>query len=87
MFSVTMDLSLGLNLVFKFGCHPQVLRDQRNMEDRTLCPPWCLTVRVSGHSFQPGKEHFIPNFSLQHPKVVSLTSFIIICNHCKNTCM
>ncbi len=55
------------------------------MEDRTLCPPWCLTVRVSGHSFQPGKEHFIPNFSLQHPKVVSLTSFIIICNHWKNT--
>uniref|UniRef100_A0A9J8A7U6 Si:ch1073-349o24.2 n=1 Tax=Cyprinus carpio carpio TaxID=630221 RepID=A0A9J8A7U6_CYPCA len=48
----------------------KVLRDHRNVEDRTLCPPWCLTVRVSGHSFQPGKEHFIPNFSLQHPKVV-----------------
>ncbi|XP_016378792.1 coiled-coil domain-containing protein 108-like [Sinocyclocheilus rhinocerous] len=48
----------------------EVLRDHRNVEDRTLCPPWCLTVRVSSHSFQPGKEHFIPNFSLQHPKVV-----------------
>uniref|UniRef100_A0A671KH62 Coiled-coil domain-containing protein 108-like n=1 Tax=Sinocyclocheilus anshuiensis TaxID=1608454 RepID=A0A671KH62_9TELE len=48
----------------------KVLRDHRNVEDWTLCPPWCLTVRVSGHSFQPGKEHFIPNFSLQYPKVV-----------------
>ncbi|RXN28038.1 coiled-coil domain-containing protein 108 [Labeo rohita] len=48
----------------------KVLRDHRNVEDRTLCPPWCLTVRASGHSFQPGKEHFIPKFSLQHPKVV-----------------
>ncbi|XP_067299570.1 cilia- and flagella-associated protein 65 [Pseudorasbora parva] len=48
----------------------KVLRDHRNVEDQTLCPPWCLTVRVSGQSFQPGKEHFIPNFSLQHPQVV-----------------
>ncbi|XP_050976101.1 cilia- and flagella-associated protein 65 [Labeo rohita] len=48
----------------------KVLRDHRNVEDRTLCPPWCLTVKASGHSFQPGKEHFIPKFSLQHPKVV-----------------
>ncbi|KAK7168813.1 hypothetical protein R3I93_004958 [Phoxinus phoxinus] len=48
----------------------KVLKDQRNVEDQTLCPPWCLTVRVSGHSFQPGKEHFTPNISLQHPQVV-----------------
>ncbi|XP_052004731.1 cilia- and flagella-associated protein 65 [Xyrauchen texanus] len=48
----------------------KILRDHRHMEDQALCPPWCLTVRVSGHSFQPGKEHFIPNFSLQHPQVV-----------------
>ncbi|XP_067266303.1 cilia- and flagella-associated protein 65 [Chanodichthys erythropterus] len=48
----------------------KVLKDHRNVEDQTLCPPWCLIVRVSGHSFQPGKEHFIPNFSLQHPQVV-----------------
>ncbi|XP_048049329.1 LOW QUALITY PROTEIN: cilia- and flagella-associated protein 65 [Megalobrama amblycephala] len=48
----------------------KVLRDHRNVEDQTLCPPWCLIVRVSGHSFQPGKEHFIPSFSLQHSKIV-----------------
>ncbi|XP_023806814.1 cilia- and flagella-associated protein 65 isoform X2 [Oryzias latipes] len=27
-------------------------------------PPWCGTVRVIGHSFQPGKEHFQPNCSV-----------------------
>lgn len=36
-----------------------------------MCPPWCVTVRVIGHSFQPGREHFIPRFSLQRPRVVS----------------
>ncbi|CAG5865404.1 unnamed protein product [Menidia menidia] len=35
-----------------------------------LCPPWCVTVRVIGHSFQPGKEHFIPNCSLRPSQVV-----------------
>ncbi|KAI4873066.1 hypothetical protein NFI96_025495 [Prochilodus magdalenae] len=48
----------------------KVLRDHRQTEDCTLCPPWCLTVRVSAHSFQPGNEHFIPHFSLQHPQVI-----------------
>ncbi|TRY54345.1 hypothetical protein DNTS_011111 [Danionella cerebrum] len=48
----------------------KVLMDHRNVEYRTLCPPWCLTVRVSGHSFQIGKELFVPSFSIQHPEVV-----------------
>ncbi|XP_056308541.1 cilia- and flagella-associated protein 65-like, partial [Danio aesculapii] len=48
----------------------KVLRNHRIVEDQTLCPPWSLTVRVTGHSFQPGKEPFVPNFSLQHPQVV-----------------
>ncbi|XP_055727921.1 cilia- and flagella-associated protein 65 isoform X2 [Salvelinus fontinalis] len=48
----------------------KVSRDHRQVEDRTLCPPWCVTVRVIGHSFQPGREHFIPRFSLQRPRVV-----------------
>ncbi|XP_029386708.1 cilia- and flagella-associated protein 65 [Echeneis naucrates] len=34
-----------------------------------LCPPWCVTVRVIGHSFQPGKEHFIPCCSLKPSQV------------------
>lgn len=53
------------------SCGWQVLRDHRQTEDHTLCPPWCLTVNVSAHSFQPGNEHFIPRFALQHPQVVS----------------
>uniref|UniRef100_A0A3B4UBL5 Cilia and flagella associated protein 65 n=1 Tax=Seriola dumerili TaxID=41447 RepID=A0A3B4UBL5_SERDU len=38
--------------------------------EQLLCPPWCVTVRVIGHSFQPGKEHFIPCCSLKPPQVV-----------------
>ena len=49
----------------------QVLRDHCLSEEVTLCPPWCVTVRVSGHSFQPGREHFNPRCSLTRPRVVS----------------
>ncbi|XP_068557648.1 cilia- and flagella-associated protein 65 [Cebidichthys violaceus] len=45
-------------------------KDNCHIEGRLLCPPWCVTVRVIGHSFQPGKEHFIPWCSLQPPQVV-----------------
>ncbi|XP_035391658.1 cilia- and flagella-associated protein 65 isoform X1 [Electrophorus electricus] len=47
----------------------KVLCDHRQTDEQTLCPPWCLTVRVSAHSFQPGNEHFIPHFSLLRPHV------------------
>ncbi|KAM4558145.1 cilia- and flagella-associated protein 65 isoform 3-T3 [Odontesthes bonariensis] len=45
-------------------------KDSPDLRRRLLCPPWCVTVRVIGHSFQPGKEHFIPNCSLNPPLVV-----------------
>ncbi|KAK2849898.1 hypothetical protein Q7C36_008681 [Tachysurus vachellii] len=48
----------------------KILQDYQQTEDRTLCPPWCLTVRVTAHSFQPGNEHFIPCFSLQPSHVM-----------------
>ncbi|XP_041929012.1 cilia- and flagella-associated protein 65 isoform X1 [Alosa sapidissima] len=48
----------------------KVLRDYRLTEEVTLCPPWCVTVRVSGHSFQPGREPFLPRCSLTSPHVV-----------------
>ncbi|XP_046903244.1 cilia- and flagella-associated protein 65 [Hypomesus transpacificus] len=48
----------------------KVLSDHRHVEDSTICPSWCLTVRVIGHSFQPGREHFVPRLSLQPPQVV-----------------
>uniref|UniRef100_A0A3P8SQ41 Si:ch1073-349o24.2 n=1 Tax=Amphiprion percula TaxID=161767 RepID=A0A3P8SQ41_AMPPE len=37
--------------------------------EQLVCPPWCVTVRVIGHSFQPGKGHFIPCCSLKPPQV------------------
>ncbi|XP_073329268.1 cilia- and flagella-associated protein 65 [Pagrus major] len=45
-------------------------KDSHQMEEPLLCPPWCVTVRVIGNSFQPGKEHFIPCCSLKPPRVV-----------------
>nr|XP_046260401.1 cilia- and flagella-associated protein 65 isoform X2 [Scatophagus argus] len=45
-------------------------KDNHHMEERLLCPPWCVTVRVIGHSFQPGKDHFIPCCSLKPSRVV-----------------
>ncbi|XP_035860503.1 cilia- and flagella-associated protein 65 isoform X3 [Sander lucioperca] len=45
-------------------------KDNQDLEERVLFPPWCVTVRVIGHSFQPGKEHFIPSCSLKPPRVV-----------------
>ncbi|XP_056292370.1 cilia- and flagella-associated protein 65 [Pseudoliparis swirei] len=45
-------------------------KDNHHREGQLLCPPWCVTVRVIGHFFQPGKEHFIPCCSLQPPRVV-----------------
>nr|XP_023695931.1 cilia- and flagella-associated protein 65 isoform X2 [Paramormyrops kingsleyae] len=48
----------------------KVLRNHHQADDRTLCPPCCVTLRVSGHSFQPGCEHFTPRVILQRPLVV-----------------
>ncbi|KAL6100579.1 cfap65 [Pungitius sinensis] len=45
-------------------------KDNPQIEGRLLCPPWCVTVRVIGHSFQQSKEHFLPRCSLQPPRVV-----------------
>ncbi|TSK92887.1 Cilia- and flagella-associated protein 65 [Bagarius yarrelli] len=48
----------------------KILRSPRLTEDRTVCPPWCLTVRVTAHSFQLGNEHFIPSCCLQPSNVL-----------------
>ncbi|KAM8855968.1 cilia- and flagella-associated protein 65 isoform 2-T2 [Spinachia spinachia] len=45
-------------------------KDSPQVEGCLLCPPWCVTVRVIGHSFQQGKEHFMPRCSLQPSRVV-----------------
>ncbi|KAK2906267.1 cilia- and flagella-associated protein 65 [Channa argus] len=45
-------------------------KDNHPIDEQLLCLPWCATVRVIGHSFQPVKEHFIPCCSLEPPRVV-----------------
>ena len=49
---------------------PQVLQSYNNIEeDCTVCPSWCLTLRAQGHSYCPGLEHHIPQYTLHAPKV------------------
>ncbi|XP_028296374.1 cilia- and flagella-associated protein 65 isoform X2 [Gouania willdenowi] len=47
-----------------------------------VCLPWCVTVRVIGHSFQPQQKHFLPVCSLKPPTVVfppmSATSYMTV---------
>ncbi|XP_023366136.1 cilia- and flagella-associated protein 65 [Otolemur garnettii] len=48
----------------------KVLRSYNNIEeDCTMCPSWCLTVRVQGHTYQAAFEHHVPQYSLDGPKV------------------
>ncbi|XP_069717405.1 cilia- and flagella-associated protein 65 [Phaenicophaeus curvirostris] len=47
----------------------KVLRHYTNIEeDATICPSWCLTVRLRAHSFEAEREHFIPQYVLDVPK-------------------
>ncbi|XP_069472961.1 cilia- and flagella-associated protein 65 [Ambystoma mexicanum] len=48
----------------------KVVRNYRYVEDATLCPPWCLTIRARGHTFPLGHQHFIPDCVLDSPKVL-----------------
>ncbi|XP_029460888.1 cilia- and flagella-associated protein 65 isoform X2 [Rhinatrema bivittatum] len=48
----------------------KVERDYRCVEDVAICPPWCLTIKARGQTFQTGHEHFVPNYILSTPKVV-----------------
>uniref|UniRef100_A0A8C9R8F8 Si:ch1073-349o24.2 n=1 Tax=Scleropages formosus TaxID=113540 RepID=A0A8C9R8F8_SCLFO len=47
----------------------KVLQDHYQVDSRTVCPPWCITVNVCGHSFQRGCEHFSPSLSIHRPLV------------------
>ncbi|XP_050388962.1 cilia- and flagella-associated protein 65 [Patella vulgata] len=46
------------------------LRDYRLVQDITHCPPWCLTLTCTGHTFMPHHETFWPRYTLDNPKVV-----------------
>ncbi|NWW74377.1 CFA65 protein, partial [Climacteris rufus] len=47
----------------------KVMRHYTNIEnDATLCPSWCLTVRLRAHTYGAEREHFIPQYILDAPK-------------------
>ncbi|KAM8934038.1 LOW QUALITY PROTEIN: cilia- and flagella-associated protein 65 [Pelodytes ibericus] len=48
----------------------KVLRDYRNVEDGTMCLPWCITLSARGHTFELGHEHFVPGCVLDCPHMV-----------------
>ncbi|NXH10513.1 CFA65 protein, partial [Bucco capensis] len=38
-------------------------------EDATICPSWCLTVRLRAHTYEAEREHFLAQYILDVPKV------------------
>uniref|UniRef100_A0A8C8AGE9 Cilia and flagella associated protein 65 n=1 Tax=Otus sunia TaxID=257818 RepID=A0A8C8AGE9_9STRI len=47
----------------------KVLRHYSNIEeDATICPSWCLTVRLRAHTYEAEREHFMPQYILDVPK-------------------
>ncbi|NWT55676.1 CFA65 protein, partial [Erythrocercus mccallii] len=47
----------------------KVMRHYTNIEnDATICPSWCLTVRLRAHTYEANQEHFIPQYILDVPK-------------------
>ncbi|XP_032920268.1 cilia- and flagella-associated protein 65 isoform X1 [Catharus ustulatus] len=47
----------------------KVMRHYTNIEnDATVCPSWCLTVRLRAHTYEEKREHFIPQYILDVPK-------------------
>ncbi|XP_061923625.1 cilia- and flagella-associated protein 65 isoform X2 [Entelurus aequoreus] len=54
----------------------KVMQQSTSDEDETtICPPWCVIVRVIGHSFELGKEHFYPCCSLEPNQLLQTWSF------------
>ncbi|XP_061648370.1 LOW QUALITY PROTEIN: cilia- and flagella-associated protein 65 [Phyllopteryx taeniolatus] len=47
-----------------------VQQSQSCENEEQICPPWCVIVRVIGHSFEHGKEHMYPHCSLEPSNVV-----------------
>ncbi|NWV48006.1 CFA65 protein, partial [Daphoenositta chrysoptera] len=47
----------------------KVMRHYTNIEnDATICPSWCLTVRLRAHTYEAEREHFVPQYILDVPK-------------------
>uniref|UniRef100_S4R5T4 Uncharacterized protein n=1 Tax=Petromyzon marinus TaxID=7757 RepID=S4R5T4_PETMA len=52
------------------------MKDFRLVEEPTMCLPWCLTLAVSTHTFQPGQQPFPPtcNLSTAHVEFPAVTA-------------
>ncbi|NWH89784.1 CFA65 protein, partial [Aegithalos caudatus] len=47
----------------------KVMRHYTNIEnDATICPSWCLTVKLRAHTYEAQQEHLIPQYILDVPK-------------------
>ncbi|XP_027534628.1 cilia- and flagella-associated protein 65 isoform X1 [Neopelma chrysocephalum] len=48
----------------------KVMRHYTNVEnDATICPSWCLTVKLRAHTYEAEREHLIPQYILDVPKI------------------
>ncbi|CAG5126792.1 unnamed protein product, partial [Candidula unifasciata] len=45
------------------------IRDYRLVQDLTVCPPWCLTLKCLCHTFMPNNDTFLPHAVIE-PRVV-----------------
>uniref|UniRef100_A0A8D0LCE8 Cilia and flagella associated protein 65 n=1 Tax=Sphenodon punctatus TaxID=8508 RepID=A0A8D0LCE8_SPHPU len=55
----------------------KVLRHYKSIEeDNTMCPSWCLTLRLQGHTFEAGRQHLVPRYILDCAK-----AFPAVCRH------
>ncbi|KAJ8320586.1 hypothetical protein KUTeg_002173 [Tegillarca granosa] len=46
------------------------LRDYRLVEDKTHCPPWCLTLNCTGQTFMPNNETFLPRYNIDSSNLI-----------------
>ncbi|GBG24646.1 Cilia- and flagella-associated protein 65 [Hondaea fermentalgiana] len=54
--------------------HLKSNRTFRLVKDKAFIPPWFLSVRLLGHTFQPGVEHFLPKVRFIAPERTDLGS-------------
>ena len=62
-------MSQLIHLFISLLC-PQALRDYRLVEPLTITPPWCLTVKASGHTIDPNSEAFLPKVAFDSRNLV-----------------
>ncbi|XP_060587307.1 cilia- and flagella-associated protein 65-like isoform X2 [Ruditapes philippinarum] len=59
-----------------FGCELECyvfyksLRDYKLVESTTHCPPWCITLSCTGHTFMPNNETFLPKYTMDSDNLV-----------------